>query len=328
MKAVVVREFGPVGSAKLEDIAVPRCQDKEVLVEVAAVAANFVDALVMEGTYQFLPERPFIPGKLPTGTVRATGKGITTLQVGDRVLTMAEYGGYAQYVSVLESQCFRLPDTLSFDDAASIALAYDTAWIALTDRARLTQGETILVLGATGAVGLAAIQLAKAKGGRVLAGVSSPQKVDMAREAGADEIINLPVENLRDKLREQIAALTRGKGADVIFDPLGGDFFDAAIRALAWRGRMVVVGFASGRISELKANYLMLKNIEVSGIQVSDYRKRMPELMRTCFAEIFELYQKGLIKPAPATVYALTEYGCALTDLLGRKIVGRAILHP
>lgn len=328
MKAVVVRQFGPLGSAKLEEIAVPAPRENEVLVEIAAVAANFVDTLVMEGKYQFLPERPFVPGKLPTGTVRATGSGVTTLTPGDRVLTTAEHGGYAQFISVPESQCFRLPDTLSFDDAASIALAYDTAWVALTDRARIAAGDTILVLGATGAVGLAAIQLAKAKGARVLAGVSSPQKADIVREAGADEIVDLSVSDLRDNLREQVRALTNGAGADIILDPLGGDFFDAALRALAWRGRLVVVGFASGRIPEIKANYLLLKNIEVSGIQVSDYRKRTPDLMRACFTEIFDLYQKGLIKPAPAKAYALADYDRALGDLLGRKIAGRAILHP
>lgn len=328
MKAVVIREFGPVGSAKVEEISTPEAGKSEVLVEVAAVAANFVDTLVMQGTYQFLPERPFVPGKLPTGTVRAVGKDVTTLKPGDRVLTLAEHGGYAQYISVPESQCYRLPDSLSFDDAASIALAYDTAWVALTDRARLKAGETVLVLGATGAVGLAAIQLAKAKGARVLAGISSERKADIARAAGADELVDLSVADLRDKLREEVHSLTGGAGADIVIDPLGGDYFDAAIRTLAWRGRLVVVGFAAGSIPTLKANYLLLKNIEVSGIQVSDYRKRTPEIMRACFAEIFGFYENGAIKAAPAAIYPLEQYAQALGDLLDRKIAGRAILHP
>jgi NADPH:quinone reductase len=328
MKAVVIREFGPVGAAKLEDVQTPRPQAGEVTVEIAAVAANFVDTLVMEGKYQFLPERPFIPGKLPVGTVTAASPGVTMLKPGDRVLTMAEQGGYAQFVCVPESQCFTLPDKLSFDDAACIALAYDTAWVALHERARLKAGDTVLVLGATGAVGQAALQLAKAKGCRVLAGVASVQKAQSVRDAGADAIVDLSVPDLRDGLRDQVRRITSGRDADVIIDPLGGDYFDAAIRALAWRGRMVVVGFAAGRIPELKANYLLLKNIEVSGMQVSDYRKRMPELMRTCFAEIFDLYERGLIKPPATTVFPLAEYERALNDLLGRKIGGRAILHP
>jgi NADPH2:quinone reductase len=314
VKAVVVREFGPLGSAKVEDVPVPEPGENEVLVEIAAVAANFVDTLVMQGTYQFLPERPFIPGKLPAGTVQATGKGATRF--------------YAQFVSVPESQCFRLPDALSFDDAASIALAYDTAWVTLTDRARLQAGDTVLVLGATGAVGLAAIQLAKAKGARVLAGVSSPQKAGIVREAGADEIVDLSVADLRNSLREQVRALTGGAGVDIVIDPLGGDYFDAAIRALAWRGRLVVVGFAAGRIPTLKVNYLLLKNIEVSGMQVSDYRKRTPEIMHTCFTEIFDFYQKGVIRAAPVHVYPLEQYERALNDLLERRLTGRAILHP
>jgi NADPH2:quinone reductase len=328
MKAVIVREFGPLGSARVEEIEAPQPEQGEVLVEVAAVAANFVDTLVMQGTYQFLPERPFIPGKLPTGTVRAVGSGVTALQPGDRVLTLAEHGGYAQYICTPESQCYRLPDDLSFDEAASLALAYDTAWVALTDRARLKTGETVLVLGATGAVGLAVIQLAKAKGARVLAGVSSPHKAGIVREAGADELVDLSGADLHNDLRKQVHALTDGAGADIVIDPLGDKYFDAAIRVLAWRGRLVVVGFAAGTIPTLKVNYLLLKNIEVSGIQVSDYRKRTPELMQACFTEVFDFYQKGMIKAAPATVYPLEKYEAALSDILGRKITGRAVLHP
>ncbi|MBN9069275.1 MAG: NADPH:quinone oxidoreductase family protein [Rhizobiales bacterium] len=328
MKAIVVREFGPIGAARMEEVATPEPDPNEVVVRVAAVAANFVDTLVLQGKYQFLPERPFSPGKLPAGTVHALGRGVTGLKEGDRVLTMAEHGGYAEFVAVAADQCLKIPDALSFDDAASISLAFDTAWVALTDRARLVAGDNVLVLGATGAVGLAAIQLAKARGARVLAAVSSPAKTDIVREAGADEVIDLSLPNLRDSLREQVHAVTSGEGADVILDTLGGDFFDAALRALVWRGRLVVIGFASGRIPEMKANYLLLKNIEVSGIQVSDYRKRRPEMMRACFEEVFDLYKKGKIKPPPATVYPLASYGKALTDLLDRKIVGRAVLHP
>lgn len=328
MKAVVVHEFGPIGTAVIEDVPAPTPDTEEVLVEIAAVAANFVDTLVMEGKYQFLPDLPFSPGKLPVGTIRAVGSGVQSFKVGDRVLTMAEHGGYAEFVCACQSQCWQLPGNMSFDDAAAVALAYDTAWVALIERARLQAGDTVLVLGATGAVGLAAIQLAKVKGARVLAGVSSMSKAALVREAGADEIIDLSVMGLRDGLREQVYAVTGRSGADVVIDPLGGDYFDAAIRAVAWRGRLVVVGFAAGRIPEVKANYLLLKNIEVSGIQVSDYRKRMPDLMRACLQEIFELYHTGHIKPAPVTVYPLAAYARALDDLQNRRIAGRAILHP
>ena len=170
--------------------------------------------------------------------------------------------------------------------------------------------------------------LAKAKGARVLAGVSSTRKAALVREAGADEIVDLSIANLHDGLREQVWALTDGNGADAVIDPLGGDFFDAAIRAVAWHGRLVVVGFAASRIADLKANYLLLKNIEVSGIQISDYRRRMPELMQTCFEEVFALYRAGKIKPAPVTAYSLADYAIALDDLLSRRVAGRAVLHP
>jgi len=328
MKAIVVHEFGPLGTARMQEVETPQPGPGEVLVRIAAVAANFVDTLVLEGKYQFLPQRPFSPGKLPVGTVRAAGAGVSDLAEGDRVLTMAEHGGYAEFVCVAEEQCFRLPDSLSFDDAASISLAFDTAWFALQERARLVPGETVLILGATGAVGLAAIQLAKAKGARVLAGISSRQKASAVLETGADDVVDLSRPDLRDSLRDQVRDLTNGQGADVILDMLGGDFFDAGIRALAWCGRLVVVGFASGRIPELKVNYLLLKNIEVTGIQVSDYRKRRPEAMRACFSEIFDLYVSGKIRPLPVTIYPLAHYDRALSDLLGRKITGRAILHP
>ncbi|MBW3097249.1 NADPH:quinone oxidoreductase family protein [Pseudohoeflea coraliihabitans] len=328
MKAVVIHDFGPVGSAPVEDIATPEPGRGEVLVRIAAVAANFVDTLVLTGKYQFLPQRPFTPGKLPVGTVEAVGPDVADIKVGDRVLTLAEHGGYAEAISVGADQCILLPDTLSFPDAASMALAYDTAWFALMERARLEKGNTVLVLGATGAVGLAAMQLARAKGCRVLAGISSAKKTDLVRKAGADELIDLSGDNLRDSLREQVHSATDGRGADIIVDALGGDFFDAALRALAWRGRLVVIGFASGRIPEVKANYLLLKNIEVSGLQISDYRKRMPELMRQCFVDIFSLYERGAIAAAPPTIFTLSDYHVALTGLLERRIAGRAVICP
>jgi NADPH2:quinone reductase len=327
MRAVVVREFGPIESHAIGELPDPQPQAGEVLVDIQATAVNFVDILVMTGKYQFLPPRPFAPGKLPVGTVRALGTGVTTLKPGDRVLALAESGGYAQKVAVAAAQCFKLPDRLSFVDAAAMSLAYDTSWFALKDRGRLQPGETVLILGATGGVGMAAVQLAKAMGAKVLAGVSTAAKASLARDAGADAIIDLSVDNLRDALRDQVYAANGGAGADVIIDPLGGDIFDAAIRAVAWRGRLVIVGFAAGRIPTIKANYLLLKNIEVSGVQVSDYRKRTPELMAECIREIFALYSDGKLKPAPTVTYPLEKFATALADVRDRRIAGRIVLE-
>ncbi len=328
MRAVIVRAFGSIDGLELTDVAEPNAAPDEVVVEVRAQAVNFVDLLVIAGRYQFLPERPFSPGKLPVGTIAAVGADVNGLAIGDRVLTLAEHGGYAERIAVPASACFVLPDQLSFVDAAAMSLAYDTAWFALRERARLARGETVLVLGATGSVGVAAVQLAKAFGARVLAGVSSPASSDRAFAAGADGIVDLSVPDLRENVRAQVYRETGGHGADVVIDVLGGDYFGAALRALAWCGRLVVVGFAAGEIPSVKANYLLLKNIEVSGLQISDYRKRTPDLMATCIRELFDLYRAGRLQPPHAQVYRLDDYAAALHDLQERKTRGRVVLTP
>lgn len=328
MKAVVIDEFGPPETAGVQDLPSPEPDRGQLLIDVAYAPVNFVDSLVFTGRYQFLPDRPFTPGKGPVGTVRAIGPGVEGFEIGDRVLAMAEHGGYAEQALVPASQSYRLPDAVSFEAAAVMSLAFDTAWVTLFERGRLKAGETVLVLGATGAVGNAAIQLAKARGARAIAAVSSLDRSDEVMAAGADAIVDISVPDLRNGLREQIHAVTDRRGVDLVVDPLGGDIFDAALRCIAWRGRMVIVGFAAGRIPEVKVNYLMLKNIEVSGMQVSDYRKRMPDLMRECFAEILDLAASGRIKPASYTVYPLEDFARALDNVVTRKIKGRALLQP
>jgi NADPH2:quinone reductase len=326
MRAVIVREFGPIESLAFGELPIPSLGAGEVRVEVRATAVNFVDLLVISGKYQFLPETPFAPGKGPAGIIVAVGEGVSDLKVGDRVLAMAESGGYAEVAVVAANQCYRLPESMSFNEAASLSLAYDTAWFALRERARLQAGDAVLVLGATGGVGYAAVQLAKAMGARVLAGVSSRDKADMVRAAGADEIIDLSVENLHDNLRQQVYEVNQGRGVDIVIDMLGDDIFDAALRAVAWRGRVVVVGFAAGRIPLIKANYLLLKNIEVSGLQISDYRKKMPEMVARCFAEIFAFYEAGEVRPAPFTTLPLEDFAKGLGMVRDRTARGRVIL--
>ena len=298
----------------------------EVLIRIKAVAVNYVDLLVIAGKYQFRPECPFVPGKAPAGVVEAVGDDVDEFKVGDRVLAMAEEGGYAEQVTAPADQCYRLPASMSFADAAAMALVYDTAWVALRDRARAREGEVALILGASGGVGHAALQLAHAMGVRTLAGVARPEKAGLVLDAGAEAVIDLSVTDLREELRRQVYAANQGRGADVILDPLGDDFFDAAIRALAWRGRMVVIGFAAGRIPTIKANYLLLKNIEVSGLQISDYRKQTPDIMQDCFTDIFSLYQAGKVKPAPVTRVPLEDYRSALIQVRDRTAHGRLVL--
>ena len=326
MRAAVLRKFGPIDGVIPGEFPAPVPAAEQVLIDVKAAPVNYVDLIVIAGRYQFLPQLPFVPGKGPAGVVRAVGADVTGLNVGDRVLAMAEQGGYAEQVTVGANQCYRLPAAMSFVEAASMSLAYDTSWFALRDRARIEPGETVLVLGASGAVGLAAVQLAKAMGARVLAGISRPERAASVLEAGADATVDLGGENLRDTLRERVQAANGGNYADVILDPLGGDVFDAAIRALAWRGRLVVIGFAAGHIPTVKVNYLMVKNIEVSGLQVSDYRKRRPDQVAQCYAELFSFYEQGKLKPTKATPYPLDQVQDALRSVQDRTATGRPIL--
>jgi NADPH2:quinone reductase len=327
MRAIVADEFGPPEQLRVAEVPPPVPGVGEVLVRVHAAPVNYVDLLVVGGTYQFLPARPFIPGKGPAGLVTALGPGATALQVGDRVLAMAEQGGYAEAVAVCADQCYRLPPRMSFLEAASLSLVYDTAWFALRERARLVPGETVLVLGASGGVGRAAVQLARATGAHVLAGIARPGRAAVVHAAGAHAVIDLSRENLRDTLREQVYAATDGRGADIVLDPLGGAIFDAALRGLAWCGRLVVIGFAAGGIPMLKTNYLLLKNIEVSGLQVSDYRKRRPAQVAACYAEIFALYEQGRLQPDATMTFPLERAGEALAALRERRLDARAVLR-
>jgi NADPH2:quinone reductase len=327
MRAVVIDEFGAFARAELREVPDPNPQANEILVEIHATAANFVDLLLIAGQHQSRPALPFIPGKGPAGIVRAVGSNVTSFAIGDRVVAMCEPGGgYAELIAVPAAQCHPMLPSLSFVDAASMALVYDTAWFALCERGRFQTGETVLVLGASGGVGLAAVQLAKALGAQVLAGVSNREKFDLASNAGADTIIDLGRTNLHNSLREQVYAVTDGRGADIIIDPLGDAISDAAIRALAWCGRMVVIGFAAGRIPSVKFNYLLVRNIEVSGLQIGDYRKRRPDLTAKCFDEIFSLYTAGNILPLPTTILPIEQYADALCAIRDRTARGRLVL--
>ena len=328
MRAVVLERFGAYAEGTVAEIARPEPKAGEVLIEVRAAPVNYVDLVVAAGKYQFPPPLPYTPGKGPAGTVAALGPGVTGLAIGDRVLGMAEVGGYAQFVCVPRSDCHRMPDRMSFTQAAAMSLAYDTAWFALRDRARLAPGDWVLVLGATGAVGAASMALARALGARVIGAVSSAARADAARAAGAEAIVDLSMPDLRDGLRRQVFAATGGAGVDIVIDMLGGDMFDAAIRAVAWRGRVVIVGFAAGRIPTLKVNYLMLKNMEVSGLQVSDYRKRRPDMMAECYREIFSLFDEGALAPGGIVELPLAAFARGMGMVERRETTDRVVLLP
>ena len=326
MRGVVLREFGPIGNAVLDTVPDPVPGPGEVLIDIKAAALNYADLLVIAGQYQFRPSLPFVPGKGVAGTVAALGPGIDALAVGDRVHAWVEEGGWAERVAAPAALCRRLPPAMPFVDAAAMALDYATAWFALRERARCRIGESVLVLGATGAVGFAAVQLGKAFGLTVLAGIASPGKRDLV--AGADATIDLARPDLRDSLRAQVFAATGGNGADIILDPVGGAVFEAAIRALAWRGRLVVIGFAGGAIPTLRANYLLVKNIEVSGLQVSDYKKKAPHEVDRCFAELFRLYGEGRIAPVVMHTLPLERFADGLAQIRDRTVRRKIVLTP
>tara|TARA_B100000683_G_scaffold262765_1_gene290313 strand:- start:76 stop:1068 length:993 start_codon:yes stop_codon:yes gene_type:complete len=326
MRAVVLKEYGSLDNLDLMEFPDPIPGPEEIIVDVRATAVNYVDLVLIGGTYQFRPEIPFVPGKGPAGVVKAVGENVHDFSPGDRVLAMAEQGGYAEFAPIHRNNCYRLPDGLSFSDAASMAPVYDTAWFSLVERGRFEAGEAVLVLGASGGVGLAAIQLVNALSGTALAGIANPGKADLVRDAGAAHIVDLAAGDLRNSLREQVFAVTDGRGADVVIDPLGDDLFDAAIRAVAWRGRMVVIGFAAGRIPTLRANYLLVKNIDVGGLQISDYRRRRPDLTAKCFAQIFELYELGKISPLPTEIIPLEQFAEGLGRVRDRSVRGRIVL--
>lgn len=326
MRAYQVVEFGPPSALRISAIKAPVPGERQILVDVAAAGINFPDTLVVSGQYQILPDRPFVPGKEIAGVVRAVGAGVSGFARGDRVLAQLEHGAFAEQALVRPEDTFHLPDGLGFAEATAMGLVYQTAYFALRDRAGLHPGETVLVGGAAGGVGVAGIQLAKAFGARVLAAVRKPEQAEFVRASGADAVINVGGTNLREDLRKQVFAETSGAGVDIVLDPVGGEFFGAALRALAWCGRLVVIGFVGGDIPSVKANYLLVKNISVSGLQWSDYRERAPERVAEAQAEIFRLWKSGALKPPVTKAFAFEELPTAL-DLIGQgRIAGKAAI--
>lgn len=326
MKALVVKEFGPLDSMTLEEVAGPQPGADEALVDIKAASVNFPDLLVIQGKYQVLPPLPFSPGKECAGIVKAVGANVTHVKPGDRVLIQIEYGGYAQQVAVRALNCHVIPDAMSFTEAAAMGLTYMTAHFALVERAGIKAGETVLVTGAAGGVGMATVQVAKALGATVLAAVSSPEKAAAAKAAGADHIIDTSVENIRDSLRDQVYAAVGKKGVDVVVENVGGDIFDACLRAIAWSGRIIVVGFAGGRIPEVKAGHLLVKNISLIGLQFSNYRDRQPEKCLAVRGQLFDLYRAGKLKPYVMASFPLARYMEALALVRDRKVIGKVVL--
>ena len=290
-----------------------------------ATAVNFPDLLVIEGKYQIIPPHPFVPGKEGAGTVAALGVGVEGLSVGDRVMVQVEWGTYAEKLILSADHCFPMPDGMSFEEAAAMGIAYQTAHFALVARAGVKAGDRVLVTAATGSVGIAALQLARAFGCTVLAGVTTMSKADVARENGADHIVDLTVENLRDSIRNQVKEACGA--VDVVLESVGGEVFDGAVRALDFEGRAVIVGFTGGEIASFRTNYALLKVISVTGVNWAAYRDRDPEWVQRVQRELFDLHGEGRIAIPVQAVLPMADYVKAFDVIRGRQVRGKVILR-
>ncbi len=326
MRAIVAEKLGPPEDLAITELAAPEPGPGEIAVDLKAAAVNFADLLVVEGKYQVRPPLPFIPGKEAAGVVRALGDSVDGVAVGDRVMVQVEHGAFAERVVAPASHCFLIPERMAFDEAAAIGIAYQTAYLALVDRAAVAAGETVLVTAASGNVGVAAVQLAKAMGCTVIAGLTSMSKAEFVRENGADHVIDLGGEDIRDSLREQVEACVGGGGVDVVIELVGGDVFNGAIRTLAWCGRLVVVGFTGGDIPVLKTNYALIKNITVTGVDRFSYLSHDPDAIRRAQAEIFRLFVDGRIHVTVQARFPLERVAEAFAIIRDRRIRGKVVL--
>ena len=322
MRAVLCNEFGEPETLAVGDAPDLTPGEGEVQIAVAAAGVNFADILMVAGKYQEKPPFPFSPGLEVSGTVLKCGKRVRSCKKGDRVMAAISRGGFAEQVVAPASDVFCIPKKLAFEDAAGFPVVYGTAYGALNWRANLRAGETLLVLGAAGGVGLTAVEVGKAMGATVIAAANGADRTALAAEHGADHLIDYATENLRERVRE----ITDGNGCDVIFDPVGGSAFDVALRCTAWEGRLIVIGFASGTIPQVPANILLVKNCGVLGFYWGAYRRREPERFKAAFKELFKWFEKDKLKPHVSQTFPLERAGEAMRVLADRKAKGKIVL--
>ncbi|TKT75746.1 NADPH:quinone oxidoreductase family protein [Aquamicrobium sp. LC103] len=322
MKAVICREFSPRANLRLEEVPTPTPGKGQVLVKVKACGLNFFDGLMVEGKYQTRPELPFTPGSEVAGVVMQVGEGVTALQPGQRVLAFNGIGGYAEEAIAEADRVYPIPDAMSFEQAAGFLITYATSHHALKDRAALQPGETVLVLGAAGGVGLTAVEIAKRMGARVIAAVSTQEKMDLCRAYGADETINYTDGDLRQQSKD----LTGGRGVDVVYDPVGGAHSEAAVRSLAVNGRHLVIGFAAGDIPKLPLNLLLLKQTALIGVFWGAFARANPESHAANMAELFGWFAQGSLQPHISTSYTLDRFAEALDVVMERAAKGKVLL--
>ena len=324
MKAVVCKAWGLPDTLVVEELPDPQPGPGQVALKIMAAGVNFPDVLIIQGKYQSRPELPFTPGSELSGVVSAVGEGVVSFKEGDNVIAFTNHGAFAQKIVVPAHSLMHMPPGMDFDTAAAITLTYGTSHHAVVDRAALKAGETMLVLGAAGGVGLAAIEIGKALGARVIAAASTDEKLAVCRAHGADATINYNTEDLR----EAIKAATDGKGPDVIYDPVGGMYAEPAFRSIGWRGRYLVVGFANGEIPKLPLNLMLLKGASLMGVFWGEFAKREPKANMGAMRELMGWLAEGKIKPLISARYALADTGKALNDMAARKVTGKVVIQP
>ena len=321
MRAMICRAWGAPNQLHLEEIEPPQPAADQVRIKISASCVNFADTIMIQGHYQTRPDFPFAPGLEACGEVLECGNAVTRFKPGDRVMALLGYGGFAEQALAREADCFHVPDSMSDDIAASFLIGYVSSHVAIRWQGKLEAGETLLVLGASGGVGLTAVEIGKALGATVIAAASSAEKLEITRQHGADELIDYK----RDSLKARVAEITNGAGADVCYDPVGGDLFDEALSSLAWGGRILVIGFVGG-IPQIPANRLLVKHRSAMGSSLRFFREFRPELLRASVEELINWWQDGKLNPLITQKFPLEEVPAAMAELLERRAVGRVVI--
>jgi len=322
VKAVLCKAYGPPESLVVEEIESPSPGAGEVVISVRAASVNFPDVLIIQNKYQFKPSLPFSPGSEVAGVLKAVGEGVDGFKPGDRVMAFTTYGAFAEEVRTEARRILAIPDGMSFTQAAAFGLTYATSDFALRDRGALKSNETLLVLGAAGGVGIAAIEIGKALGARVIACASTEEKLAVCREHGADQTINYATEDLRERIKQ----LTNGNGVDVVYDPVGGPYTEPALRSLAWRGRLLVVGFAAGDIPKIPLNLTLLKGCSIVGVFWGEFTRREPDRFAEAMRQLGRWFAEGRIRPHVSDTFPLERAAEALTRMANRQVTGKVVL--
>lgn len=323
MRALMCQELGPVEKLVLtNDVATPALGDVDVLIRVKAAGLNFPDTLIIEGKYQTKPDLPFVPGGECAGVITAVGSKVSKFNIGDKVISLNTHGALRDELVISQELVMPMPTGLSFAEAAGVGMTYFTSYYALKQRGELKAGETVLVLGAGGGVGITAVELAKSMGATVIAAASSAEKLALAKAKGADHLINYTEKPIKDSVKE----ITGGRGVDIVYDPVGGDFSESALRSMAWKGRFLVIGFASGPIPKIPLNLTLLKGCSVVGVFWGAFSMFEPKVQAANVAELWAMFADGTLKPVVTDVFPFSEYQSAFNCLTGRKARGKVII--